>query len=248
MTEVVSPSQGFQATVQMPHKTPIHQPVVGKWKLRKDWAKGSAALEVVRQLYGCGELDVHLKVIKREKVDNDDEDEDDDGSGDKAGTKGRRQFYGVKSPPGFNLNESGPFYLYCISMNLVTPMTNPRYKVHYPQEDTRSLGFLCSSQLPSVTNLDIFSLSGLVKTDIQLVRQVEMTARELQLVERFHQNLFTTVLQSTSLLDYLRQSSPLLVPLLGSDKLDFSICQKVVNHSLATSSVRIDTKVCHMTS
>ena len=56
---------GFQATVLLPHKTPLHRPVRGGLRNSKRAAKAAAALEVVRLLHACGELDDNLGVIRR---------------------------------------------------------------------------------------------------------------------------------------------------------------------------------------
>ena len=45
--------------VQLPHKTPILRQVQGKVKARKEWAKRSAALEVIRLLHQKGSLMTH---------------------------------------------------------------------------------------------------------------------------------------------------------------------------------------------
>ena len=45
-----SPPVGFLARVQLPHKKPILRQVEEKVKARKEWAKRSAALEIIRLL------------------------------------------------------------------------------------------------------------------------------------------------------------------------------------------------------
>ena len=107
-----SHSSGYRATVQLPHKTPLHVAVVGKVKDRKEWAKRSAALEVVRQLHQRGELDDALKVKKREKekVDEDSDDEDDEKN---EGTRGNRKFYRQFLPPSLEIKSPSPLSSLC---------------------------------------------------------------------------------------------------------------------------------------
>ena len=87
---------GYVATVQLPHKTPLHTPTVGKVKLRKEWAKRSAALRVVEMLHKLGELEDSLKVKKKDVVVIDDYYEDE--SDDEGGARGNRKFYRHKCP------------------------------------------------------------------------------------------------------------------------------------------------------
>ena len=139
---------GYVATVQLPHKTPLHTPVVGKVKLRKEWAKRSAALRVVENLHKLGELDDSLKVKKKDVVVIDDDYEDE--SNDEGGALGNRKFYRHKLSPLFAANIDFCLYLHIIEFKLVEALPNARYRLHYPQDDPHCLGLLTTSRLPVI--------------------------------------------------------------------------------------------------
>ena len=235
-----SHSSGYRATVQLPHKTPLHVAVVGKVKDRKEWAKRSAALEVVRQLHQRGELDDALKVKKREKekVDEDSDDEDDEKN---EGTRGNRKFYRQFLPPSLEIKSPSPLYLHCVELKLVKPLPNPRYRLHYPQQDSHCLGLLTSTPLPSMESIELFSPSGLVLANIFCKQRISLSPEQMQLLVEFHSYIFSTCLGITDLLDRLDLPAPLLVPVLAGDQIDLDLCQKI-SAQQSRSPIKVNTR------
>ena len=235
---------GFVATVQLPHKTPIHHPVRGKMKPRADLAKRSTALEVIRELHRCGELTEDLKVRKKEMIKYDEDyDDSDHVNENELGRSSCLKFYKVIQPPILTENTSGRLYLHIIELRLVKPLTNPRYNLHYPQDDTHSLGLLTSAPLPLIGPLDIHGPSGLVHAFIRVKwKPVSLSREELNLLRTFHKYIFTDCLQLTSLHEYERSSLPIIVPVdnegrsgLSLGDIDLEMCENISNHLLNKS-------------
>ena len=210
-----SPS-GYVAIVHLPHKTPIHRQVVGKVKVRKEWAKRSAALEVIRLLHQMGELDDALKVRKKEAVVTDDDCEDED-EVIMEGTRGNINFYRHHSSPLLGIEQSSPLCLHSVQFKLVKPLPNARYHLHHPQDNPHSLGLLTSSPLPYMGPLEVFSSSGTVLATISCIKKITLSTQQLQMLVKFHQYLFSTCLALTDLLDPFDLPAPLVVPLLAGD-------------------------------
>ena len=156
--------EGFQATVQLPHKTPLHSPVTGKLKLRADLAKRSAALKVIELLHQKGELLEDLKVKKREVFEYDLDESDDEDDDVKTGS---RKYYRQIPPRLLESRRREKLYLHIIDMELVEPAQNPRYNLHYPERDSHCLGLLLSSPLPLIGPISIYSASGLVHVHVR---------------------------------------------------------------------------------
>ena len=227
------PSGGFKATVQLPHKTPLHSPVTGRVKSRKDWAKRSAALQAVKLLHQKGELDDSLKVRKSYKLDIDDYGDNDDDSEDEdaqliEGTKRSRNFCRQSLPPILEIKCTGPFfYLHCINFMLIKPLSNPRYRLFYPQHYSHCFGLITSQPIPTIGPLELFSASGLTLANVSLKRRITLTTQQLTLLTNFHQYIFSRCLAITELLEPLNTPAPLLVPVLASNQIDFAVCNDV---------------------
>ena len=204
---------------------------------RIDLAKRSTALQVIRELHKRGELTEDLKVKKKEviKYDEDFNDDKDDANETEQGRSSCLKFYKVIQPPMLTDNSPGSLYLHIIELRLVRPLTNPRYNLHYPQDDSHSLGLLTSSPLPLIGPLDIYGPSGLVHAYIRdKWKPVDLSKEELNLLRTFHKFIFSECLELTSLLEYERSSLPIVVPVdnegRGQGDIDLELCQNINNH------------------
>ena len=56
-------------------------------------ADKSAALEAIRELHNCGELDGHLRPVSRDPDSDEDEDQDEEDRERQAGTERRAKYY-----------------------------------------------------------------------------------------------------------------------------------------------------------
>ena len=232
-------ANGFTATIQLPHKTPIHFPVTGNTRSRSDLAKRSAALEVIKLLHQLGELTEDLKVKNREKVDLLDEDNDEDDLIDEEGRSGARKYYKVYPPLMMTDKSNDKVFLHIIELKLVKPIQNPRYKLHFPETDSHSLGLLTSSPLPLIGPLEIFGPSGLVHVHLRVKWKPITMSKELQhLAQRFHDYIFSHCLQQTSLLEQETSSLPLIVPVFSKNShkhedsrgIDWSMCENIIRY------------------
>ena len=213
-------------------------------KLRKEWAKRSAALRVVEILHKLGELDDSLKVKKKDVVviDDDYEDEIDD----EGGARGNRKFYRHKLSPLFATNTDSSLYLHIVEFKLVEALPNARYRLHYPQDDPHCLGLLTTSRLPVMGPLKVFSSSGFMVATVTCVKMMEaLSPRVREMIVQFHQYIFSSCLALTDLLDPLALPAPLVVPVLAGE-LNFtnlaSLCDRITARQ-AGSHVKLNTNV-----
>ena len=225
----------YVATAQLPHKTPLHNPVEGGARPTKKQARASAALKVVELLHACGELDDRLRPTRAKKVlahAFEEEDVRDPVSGKKTGTGGGRRRWHAQYPPAQFLPDLGgnkPQYLHKLALHLEEAHPNPRYRVYHPQRDSHSLGLLSASRLPDMGPITLFTASGRATARVVFLGCLPLLTEKYQLMaEAFHQYIVKTVISPGPGLQW-QDGSHLIVPLLrGASVPDFDLCKKVM--------------------
>ena len=244
---------GYRATVQLPHKTPLHRPVSGAVKPSKVAARRSAAIAVVRLLHTKGELDESLKIKKKVKVwEEMSEDEEED---EVTGVPRRAKFFRQRRPPLLRgqVSNSQENFLHEVTMELVEPLASARYRLYRPERDRHQLGLLAPAPLPACTNINLYSPSGLVKASCRPcytpAQSLTFSPAQVAAASAFHRWICGAVLQETE-----QQEEegglpcPLLLPLLAG-KVDWQLCRKVERaaaHPTALTRLRIQVKVMLM--
>ena len=222
---------GFVASVQLPHKTPLHDAVQGEVRGSKQQARTSAALQVVRLLHQAGELDDHLRITRTTRSSKWLKGEF--YKSKNTASEGKRKWHQQKPPPPLSVLSGGgaPLHLHRLTLRLVWPHPNPRYRLHHPERDSHCLGLLCSTPLPHLGNMALFTASGQVVAELSYCKELpHPSAEDLDKLVIFHRYLFSTVL---SLAPGLQLGpglpAPLVVPLL-LDTLDMRLCGRVASH------------------
>ena len=221
---------GYRATVQLPHKTPLHLPVSGAVKPSKVAARRSAALAVVRLLHAKGELDETLKVKKKVKVwEEMSEDEEED---EVTGVPRRQKFFKQRRPPLLRGQvNSSQYFLHAVTMELVEPLASARYRLYRPELDRHQLGLLAPAPLPACTNINLYSPSGLVKASCRPcytpARSLSFSPAQLAAASAFHRWICGAVLRETEQQEEEGGlPSPLFLPLQAGE-VDWQLCRKV---------------------
>ena len=200
---------------------------------RADLARRSAALEAVKQLHERGELTEDLKVRSRERVECE-EDDDDELLDSEEGRSGCRKYYKQYPPAALTTSsDTNTFYLHTVDLRLVKPVSNPRYNLHRPEEDSHRLGLLTSSPLPPIGPLEIFAASGLVHAFINVKERHprRLGQEELQLAWEFHQYIINSLKVTDGQLDVDHSSLPIVVPVLGrGGDIDWRMMEQVSRH------------------
>ena len=224
----------YIATAQLPHKTPLHQPVVGSARGSKKQARASAALKVVELLHACGELDDRLRPTRAKKVlTRDMMEEGDCVSEKKSGSGGGRRRWHAQTPPALltaSLEDSSTRYLHRLSLKLEDPHPNPRYRLHQPERDTHSLALLSASRLPDMGPITLFTASGRVTANVTYFECLpDLAGKDTTLAEAFHHYIVTTVISPGPGLSWRGGGGPLVVPVLrGASVPDFDLCSRVM--------------------
>ena len=200
---------------------------------RADLARRSAALEAVKQLHERGELTEDLKVRSRERVECE-EDDDDELLDSEEGRSGCRKYYKQYPPAALTTSpDADTFYLHTLDLRLVKPVSNPRYNLHRPEEDSHRLGLLTSNPLPSIGPLEIFAASGLVHAFINVKERHprRLGQEELQLAWEFHRYIINSLKVTDGQLDVDHSSLPIVVPVLGrGGDIDWRMMEQVSRH------------------
>ena len=189
-------------------------------------------------MHQLGELTEDLKVKNREKVELLDDDDEDDFV-DEEGRSGARKYYKVYPPSLLTDNSGDEVFLHIIELKLMTPIQKPRYKLHFPETDSHSLGLLTSSPLPLIGPLEIFGPSGLVHVHLRVKwKPILMNKEFKELALGFHDFIFTHCLQLTSFLDQETSSLPLIVPVFSKNEkkfddsrvIDWKMCENIMKY------------------
>jgi len=165
-----------------------------------------------------GELDDRLKVVEKKKFKVKKK-RDKDNYNREEGTKKRRRFYLKEDLPEMRCSSDGPFFLHSIKLRLVEPNQKFKYRLHDPELDAQSLGFLSSVSLPAVGPFTIFSPSGTIKAEVTPVKEVDLTDSQVEECMAFHRHIFSEVLGLTHLMDFLG-GGIVVVPLREKEELD----------------------------
>ena len=218
--------EGFVVTCLMPHRTPLlGHPVRGPPRSNRKAAKRATALMIVEKLHKLGELDDRLKIRKR-ILRLTEVEEDVDAYNRRAGTKKRRRFYLKEELPEMRCQPEGPFHLHALHLELVEPKNVSRYRIHFPEKDISSLGFLTSTPLPCVGPVLLLdplcwvnSPSGKVEVTCEYIGKVILEDDVQMACADFHKHIFSHVLSLTDRMDSCG-GGPLVVPLLERNQLD----------------------------
>lgn len=187
--------------------------------------KGLGLWHAIKALHEKGELPEELKV-KSTSVEFSDTEEDEEN----AEVRSVSRNYYKQFPPSLLTEKSddGDLYLHSIEMELVKPVSNPRYNLYHPESDSHCFGLLTSSPLPLMGPLEIHSASGLVLAYVRSKWQpVSLSREELSLGQVFHDYIFRNCLKITKLLHQEKSSLPLVVPLDLKGLIDWKMCELV---------------------
>ena len=115
----------------------------------------------------------------------------------------------------------------------VKPFPKPRYRLHYPEEDSHCIGLLTTAPLPLIGPIEIFGPSGLVEASLSVGwLPLELSEEQRTLAETFHHYIFSKVVRATKFLEKVPSSLPVIVPVCcSSSEIDWELCRAILHHS-----------------
>ncbi len=229
--EIEMDSNRFRCTVRLPVNCPIKQPIIGEFRNKKAGAKKNAALKACKQLHECGEFDDNFLPISREKFiekyvkllglkyyDN----ISGSSSGQKAGTRNRRQIFKKKLAQVFckSSEERNTYFLHHIPLQyeLIQSLTS----------DLITFGAITSKPIVNKCSFPVFVKTGRVEVDFVPLNSIEINDQQKKLIEKFHSYTFSQVLGlGNSELGFSRESpfSLLVVPMNSSRQIDWNFIE-----------------------
>ncbi|UYV82849.1 DICER1 [Cordylochernes scorpioides] len=201
-------SSKFQCTIQLPINSPLKTPVKGEFMSTRHLAKMAAALQTCIQLHQKGELDDNLLPTGKEAVKFEEDlvtHEEDQQQMNPAlsGTKKRRQHYSKQVASDLQDSQprpGEPSYLYLVHMALTCSIPEEQNtrgrKIDDPAQTPQGFGILTSKPILPVCSFPLFTRSGEVTVEVQLVQEgLVLTEVQLERLLYFHHYTFSNVLQ-----------------------------------------------------
>ncbi|XP_056646344.1 endoribonuclease Dcr-1 [Diorhabda sublineata] len=201
----------FVVHLRLPINSPVKQTISSPPMPNSLLARRAVAFMVCRQLHKTCELDDYLQPINKEnfKATEDDwvnfalDEPDDENLDVRPGTTKRRQYYNKRIADAL-LNchpvVGEPTYFYKIVMTLTCPLPeeqNTRGREIYPPEDSPlGFGILTSKRIPKISAFPIFTRSGEVSVDLELIStNLVLTEEQIKKTREFVNYTFTSVLR-----------------------------------------------------
>ncbi|CAG9816847.1 unnamed protein product [Phaedon cochleariae] len=246
--EKIAQSQ-FVCHIRLPINSPVKQTISSPPMPNSLLARRAAAFLVCQLLHSVRELDDNLQPINKEnfRATEDDwnnfalDEPDDENSDIRPGTTKRRQYYykriadallGCHPVPG------EPAFFYKLIMTLTCPLPEEQNtrgrKIYPPEESPQGFGILTSKEIPKISAFPIFTRSGEVSVDLDLIsRDIILTQVQIDKTREFVNYTFTSVLR---LQKYLMLFNPeassnnyLIVPTITGDDCNISIDWKFID-------------------
>ena len=211
-------SEKFRYKLYLPKKSTLYEPILGSYKSSKKLAKRAAALEAVKQLHQCGQLNdslIPLNSIPKSDVGE---------SSDFEGPKKRRYYPQNLSVELFcnTTSANSRQWLYGLSVKLESGNGNSGdSNIFLPENDSPALGILLSN--PALSDVAhrrfrLYSPIGDLISHLQPAIEINVDALVMQQLHTFHRLIFEDVLKCVPNWNTYSDSSlePLVVPIKGN--------------------------------
>nr|XP_023016629.1 endoribonuclease Dcr-1 [Leptinotarsa decemlineata] len=209
--EKIDSSGKYVCSIRLPINSPIKQTIHSPAMPNGLLARRAAAFMVCQFLHKTGELDDHLQPINKENFRATEEDwdnfaldePDDENSDVRPGTTKRRQYY-YKRVAGALLDchpiSGEPCYFYEIIMTLTCPLPEEQNtrgrKIYPPEESAQGFGIITSKEISQISAFPIFTRSGEVSVDLQLIsKNIVLSSEQIVKTREFVNYTFTSVLR-----------------------------------------------------
>jgi endoribonuclease Dicer len=230
----------IQVAITLPNCSMIHSEIFGECKEDVRLAKQHAAFEVCKTLIKNGSLTENLVPISAEqKIEvftssyfSHWENYKNDQKG-KAGTKNNRRVHKMKIPD--VLKESGPSsdkinYIYCIDIKPEFDASDDLgLKVFHELIGSKNtFGILTAKRIPRLCKIPLFQSFGKIMCEINPLPTAVSIAdnSKLQLLRRFHVNIFRDILKVFKKFCVIDKSSYLVVPLDEYQEINWTLVEQ----------------------
>uniref|UniRef100_A0A6P7H6F8 ribonuclease III n=1 Tax=Diabrotica virgifera virgifera TaxID=50390 RepID=A0A6P7H6F8_DIAVI len=256
----------FICHLRLPINSPVKKTISSPPMPNGLLARRAAAFMICQLLHMTKELDDYLQPISKEnfRATEDDwvnfalDESDDETSEVRPGTTKRRQYYYKRiSEALLNCHPVAgqPTFFYKIMMTLTCPLPeeqNTRGRKIYPPEDSlQGFGILTSKRIPKISAFPIFTRSGEVSVDLELIStDVVLSESQIEKTREFVNYTFTSVLRLQKyLMLFNPEASPnnyLIVPTIKDDaqsvRVHWDFIDLIFNNLTTTPEFIVDEK------
>ncbi|KAG5899464.1 hypothetical protein JTB14_015317 [Gonioctena quinquepunctata] len=209
--EEMSSSGQFICNLRLPINSPVKHTVTSPPMPNALLARRSAAFMICQLLHKVRELDDYLQPINKENFRATEEDwnnfsldePDDENSEIRPGTTKRRQYYYKKVAEALldcHPEAGKPSYFYKIIMTLTCPLPEEQNtrgrRIYPPEESPQGFGIITSKEISQISAFPIFTRSGEVSVDLQLIsKNIVLSKEQIEKMREFVNYTFTSVLR-----------------------------------------------------